>query len=764
MATIAEQQAHDLPGATTAATGEPTGLLSWLTTVDHKRIGILYLVTTCGFFGLGGLEALVMRIQLAQPQAKILDPDAYNALFTMHGTTMIFLSFTPMMLGFSNYFIPLMIGARDMAFPRLNAMTYWLLLFGGLLLYFSFLTGEPPNVGWFAYAPLTEAPYSTSHGVDYWILGITAISVGSVAGAINILVTVIKERAPGMTARNLPPFVWLSVLNTTVIIGAIPALTASQIMLLFDRQLGTHFFVVSTGGDALLWQHIFWFFGHPEVYIMILPLFGVLSEVFIAFSRKPLFGYPYVIGSGFAVAFLSYSVWVHHMFATGLSNWTEAAFGVAGLLISLPTGVLIFSWMATMWGGQIRFTTAMLFAISFIVTFTIGGISGVQFSLVPVDWQATDTYYVVAHFHYVLVGGSYLAVLSAMYYWFPKMSGRMLSEKIGKWHFWLTMVGFNLTFFPMHIVGLMGMPRRVYTYPDRPGWGTINMLETIGAFILAISILIFVWNVIRSLRRGEPAGDNPWDASSLEWATSSPPPAYNFVTLPPVPVQSRHPLWDHKRQLEVDADAARSDNDAHTSTNPVARTLRPVEDVITRLSTPVLATFAFIASEVVFFGSLIVTFVMYRTRDTSGPQPGDLEVTRTALFSIALFASSATMVLAGRRLRQGRQKGFRGWLLVTIALGVIFLYGQVTEYRRMYAEGITIDRNLFTSSFFTLTGFHALHVAIGIIALSILAWFAFTGKYQKKSAPVEAISWYWHFVDTVWLVVFSIVYLWTLFS
>lgn len=758
MATIAEQQTP-----ARSATSEPSGLLSWLTTVDHKRIGILYLVTTAGFFGLGGLEALVMRIQLAQPNATILDPDAYNALFTMHGTTMIFLSFTPMMLGFSNYFVPLMIGARDMAFPRLNAMTYWLLLFGGLLLYFSFLTGEPPNVGWFAYAPLTEAPFSTSHGVDYWILGITVISVGSVAGAINVLVTVIKERAPGMSARNLPPFVWLSVLNTTVIIGAVPALTASQIMLLFDRTLGTHFFVVSNGGDALLWQHIFWFFGHPEVYIMILPLFGVLSEVFIAFSRKPLFGYAYVIGSGFAVAFLSYSVWVHHMFTTGLGNWTEAAFGVAGLLISIPTGVLIFSWLATMWGGQLRFTTPMLFAISFIVTFTIGGMSGVQFSLVPVDWQATDTYYVVAHFHYVLVGGSYLAVLSAIYYWFPKMSGRMLSETIGRWHFWLTMIGFNLTFFPMHIVGLMGMPRRVYTYPDKPGWGTINMLETIGAFILAISIVVFVWNVIRSLRHGDPAGDNPWDAASLEWATSSPPPAYNFVNIPPVPVTSRHPLWDHQQNAAHEAtEQAPGTPEPIAVLKPAARTLKPAEDFVTRLSTPVLATVAFIVSEIVFFGSLIVTFIAYRTRDTSGPGPSDLDVPRTALFSIALFVSSATIVIAGRHLRHGRQRPFRLWLLVTIVLGLIFLYGQVTEYRQMYAEGVKIDDNLFTSAFFTLTGFHALHVAIGIVALSVLAWFAFTGKYQKKSAPVEAVSWYWHFVDSVWVVVFSIVYLWTL--
>ena len=745
--------------ATTAARPERTaasapsrteGLLSWITTVDHKRIGVMYIVTTGIFFGLGGLEALAMRVQLAQPRSELIDPNAYNALFTMHGTTMIFLSFTPMVLGFANYFVPLMIGARDMAFPRLNALTYWLLLFGGLLLYFSFLSGQPPEVGWFAYSPLNEPPYSTSNGVDYWIVGITVISIGSVAGAINVLVTVITERAKGMTGERLPLFVWMSSFNTLIIIGAIPALTAVQIMLLFDRQLGAHFFKVSDGADALLWQHLFWFFGHPEVYIMILPLFGVLSEIFSTFTHKHLFGYIYVVGAGFSIAFLAYGVWVHHMFTTGLSQWGTAAFGIAGLLISVPTGIKIFSWMATMWGGRIRFTTPMLFAIGFIVTFTMGGITGVHFSLVPIDQRTTDTYYVVAHFHYVLVGGSFMAVLAALYYWFPKMSGRMLSETLGKWHFWLTMIGFNLTFFPMHIVGLLGMPRRVYTYPDEPGWGWLNLTETVGAFILAASIILFLWNIWRSLRHGEIAGDNPWDAPTLEWATSSPPPVYNFATIPPVPITSGYPLWDLEGE---DEGQSRSDLVGGDEKSPG-------EDTISKISRPVLATAAFIASEVIFFGTLIVAYIAYHGRDSGGPSTDDLDVLKTGLFSVALFASSATVAIAGRQLRHGRHRSFLLWLLATILLGGVFLYGQLMEYRRMIDEGITIDRNLFTSTFFTLTGFHGLHVLIGIIALCVLAWLGFRGRFTEGESPaVEAVSIYWHFVDTVWIVVFSLVYL-----
>jgi cytochrome c oxidase subunit 1/cytochrome c oxidase subunit I+III len=739
MATIAEPRSRPA-----LATPRFERWFAWLATVDHKRIGILYLVTTGFFLLVGGVESLVMRVQLAVPNNHVLSPDEYDALFTMHGTTMIFLAVTPMLVGFANYFVPLQIGARDMAFPRLNALSYWFLLLGGLLLYFSFLVGSPPDTGWFSYAPLTERPYATSPAVDYWIVGITVVSLGSIVGAINILVTVLKMRAPGMSFTRIPLFTWTSILNTLIIIFAMPDLTAAQLMLLADRHLGAHFFDVSAGADPLLWQHLFWYFGHPEVYIMILPVFGVLSEIVSTFAGRRIFGYFGLVGSGIGIVVLSFGVWVHHMFTTGLGHWVVTAFGIAGMLIAIPTGIKIFNWLATMWGGRIRFTTPMLFALGFIVTFTIGGVTGVQFSIVPVDWQLTDTYFVVAHFHYVLVGGSYLAVLAAIYFWFPKMSGRLFDEGLGKWHFWSTMIGLNLTFFPMHVIGLMGMPRRVYTYPDRPWWGAINFAETVGAFILGGSVLFFLWNIVASLRHGQAAGDNPWDAATLEWATSSPPPAYNFATIPPVPIRSPQPLWSLDAPDRADAgDGDRFDG----------------------IATPVLATYVFIASEVIFFGALIVAFIAYRTRSASGPTPDDLDVPRTALFSLALFASSATVAVAGRKLRAGKRRGFQLWLLATIVLGVVFLFGQATEYRRMYAEHITIDRNLFTSAFFTATGFHGLHVTIGVLALSVLAWLGFTGGVgPHKRTAVEAVSIYWHFVDAVWVVLFSTIYLWAWLS
>ena len=734
-------------------TPKPERLFAWIATVDHKRIGILYLITTGAFLLIGGVEALLMRIQLARPENHFLSPKTYDALFTMHGTTMIFLAITPMLTGFANYFVPLSIGARDMAFPRLNALSYWFLLFGGLLLYFSFIAGSPPDTGWFSYAPLSEHPFTSGPSVDYWIAGITVVSFGSIAGAINILVTVITMRAPGMKANRMPLFVWMSALNTVIIILAMPDLTAAQLMLLIDRHLGAHFFDVSAGANPLLWQHLFWYFGHPEVYIMILPVFGILSEIVSTFAGRRAFGYAALVGAGIALVFLSFTVWAHHMFTTGLGHWPNYFFGLAGLAISIPTSVKIFNWLATMWGGRIRFTSAMLFTLGFIVTFTIGGISGVQFSLVPVDWQLTDTYYVVAHFHYVLVGGSFLAVIAAIYYWFPKMTGRLLDERLGKWHFWLTMLGFNVAFFPMHFLGLMGMPRRVFTYPDLPGWGAINFAETVGAFVLGGSVLIFIWNVAISLRHGQIAGDNPWNAGTLEWATSSPPPMYNFATIPPVPIRSALPLWDLSDDERADLTAKR-----RPSPSPAQG------GVADRIRASVLAVYVFVGSEIVFFGALLVAFIAYRTKSATGPGPDVLDVSRTALFTAALLASSVTIFLAGRSLRADDRRGVKLWLLATIALAVIFLYGQLTEYRQMYHDHITIDRNLFTSGFFTLTGFHLLHVTIGIMAIGVVAWLAFAGDLRSdRRTALEAVTIYWHFVDAVWVVLFSVIYLWTLF-
>jgi cytochrome c oxidase subunit 1/cytochrome c oxidase subunit I+III len=521
---------------------EREGLLTWVASVDHKQIGILYIISAMFFFFAGGIEALVIRLQLLAPGLHIISPETFDQMFTMHGTTMIFLFVMPMLTGFSTYVVPLMIGARDMAFPRLNALSFWIQLFGGVILYFSFLAGGAPNAGWFSYTPLSEKAYSSLAGVDYWIIAIACIGIGTLAAGINFVVTIICLRVPGLTIRRLPLFVWMTLVNSFLMIGALPLINAALAMLLIDRFFNAHVFDPAGGGDAILWQHYFWSFGHPEVYIMILPAFGIISEVIPVFSGKPIYGYEFIAASSVAIAFLSFTVWAHHMFAVGMSPAANLAFGISSMLIAVPTGIKIFNWTATMYGGRIRFTTAMMFAVAFLITFTIGGLSGVSFAVFPLDWQLTDTYYLVAHFHYVLFGGSAFGIFAGFYYWFPKMSGRMLSERIGVWHFWLTFIGFNMTFFIQHILGLAGMPRRVFTYPDLPGWAAMNLISSIGAFILGISVLVFVWNIFVSLGSGEVAGDNPWDAWTLEWATTSPPPPENFTRVPPV--RGRRPLWD----------------------------------------------------------------------------------------------------------------------------------------------------------------------------------------------------------------------------
>ncbi len=517
-------------------------LLSWVSSVDHKVIGVMYMVAALVFFVIGGVEALLIRIQLAAPQNTFLSPETYDQIFTMHGTTMIFLSVMPLLIGFSLYFIPLQIGARDVAFPRLNALGFWMFVFGGLLLYFSFIAGGAPDAGWFAYAPLSEKPFTTSPGQSYWAAGLLIVGSGSIMGAINIIATVISMRAKGMAMRILPLFTWMSFVNAFIILFALPSLKVALVMLLLDRLFNATFFIPTTGGDPLLWQHYFWLFGHPEVYIMILPAWGMISEVIPVFSRKPIFGYRVVAASSVAIAFLSFAVYAHHMFAVGLGHAFDLTFSAASFMIAIPTGIKIFNWIATMWGGRIHFSTAMMYSIAFLILFTIGGISGVTMATVPIDWQVEDSYYIVAHFHYVLFGGTAFAVLGGLYYWFPKMTGRLLSEKVGRWNFWLIFIGFNTTFFVQHILGLEGMARRVYTYPNLPGWGWQNMLSTIGSFILGLGVLVLVWNIITSLRSGAPAGDNPWNAWTLEWATSSPPPVENFERVPPV--KSARPLWD----------------------------------------------------------------------------------------------------------------------------------------------------------------------------------------------------------------------------
>jgi cytochrome c oxidase subunit 1 len=528
----------------------PTALHAWVVTVDHKRIGILYLVTTFVFFVLGGIEALLLRVQLWRAQLHTMDPDVFNQLFTMHGTTMIFLVVMPMLIGFANYVVPLMIGARDMAFPRLNAFSYWLFLFGGCLLYFSFLAGGAPNIGWFAYPPLSEHAFSRGTNTDYWILGIGVSGIGTLLGGINLVTTILTMRAPGMALGKLPLFAWMMLFTAILILFAIPTLTIIQAMLFLDRHYGARFFDPQNGGSALMWQHMFWYFGHPEVYIMALPAFGIISEVVPVFSRKVIFGYGSVAAATVAIAFISLGVWAHHMFAVGMGRGLDDFFSAASFLIAVPTGIKMFNWVATLYGGRIRFDSPMLFALGFLSMFLMGGLSGIILAAVPLDWQVTDSYFVVAHFHYVLFGGTLFAIMAGFYYWFPKMSGRLMNERLGRWHFWLQLLGFNLTFFPMHVSGMLGMTRRVYTYLPRRGWELWNQVATVGAFVLGIAFLFFFVNVFWSLRRGKPAGDDPWDAWTLEWATTSPPAPYNFEEVPTV--RSRRPLWDLKHPNDPD--------------------------------------------------------------------------------------------------------------------------------------------------------------------------------------------------------------------
>lgn len=527
-------------------------LLHWLSTVDHKEIGILYLCAALFFFLIGGAEALLIRSQLAVANNHLLGPEAYNQVFTMHGVTMIFFVMMPALLGLTVYLTPLMIGANEMAFPRLNAFSFWITFFGGLLLYFSFAAGGAPNAGWFNYAPLNENQYSSGPGIDYYAMGLLIAGIGSLTTGINIIVTILKYRVKGMTLKRLPLFVWMALVNAFLIIAALPSLNAALSMLLLDRLMEAHFFNTATGGSALLWQHLFWMFGHPEVYILILPAFGIYSEVFQVFSQKKIFGYVFVAASTVAIGLLSFGVWVHHMFATGLGNTVNSFFAASSMLIGVPTGIKIFNWIGTMYGGRIRLTTSMLFAVAFLVEFTIGGLSGIAFSIVPIDWQLTDSYFVVAHLHYVFVGGSLFSVFAALFYWFPKITGRQLNEKLGKWFFWLFVLGFNLTFFLQHFLGLFGMSRRMYTYQEIPWYTVLNLLSTAGAFLMGGAVLLLLYNGYKTLKAEPMTDKDPWNGFTLEWYADSPPAEKNFGDVPVV--SSRRPFWDIKNPHNRDYD------------------------------------------------------------------------------------------------------------------------------------------------------------------------------------------------------------------
>jgi len=803
-----------LPEAPAMAHAEREGLGAWLTTTDHKKIGLMYIGTALVFFLIAVVFAVLMRTQLMRPEMGFLSPEAYNQIFSMHGTTMVFLFGMPILIGLGNYLVPLQIGARDMAFPRANALSYWLLLAGGLVLYSSFFFGGALDTGWFSYAPLTLKAFSPHDGVTFWVVSLSLLGGSSVLGAINFIVTCLRFRAPGMKFTQMPIFSIATYINSYLILFAIPSLTAALALLYSDRQFGTSFFDPTGGGDPIIWQHLFWFFGHPEVYILILPAFGILSEVVPVFSRKPLFGRSSMIVMLGVIGFLGFTVWAHHMFATGLPNFFNAIMAGASMLIAIPTGVKIFNWLATMWGGSLKFSTPLLYSCALIALFTVGGITGVTLAVVPWDWQVTDTYYVVAHFHNVLIAGTVFAAFAGLYYWFPKMTGRFLSDRIGKVQFWLTALGFALTFLPLYAVGILGMPRRVYTYAPDLGWNEINFVSSIGGFVLSVGFLLLFYNIIVSLRSGEVAGENPWDAWTLEWATSSPPPHGNFTRLPQI-VGDR-PLYDAEHGYEDAGGRAGAVEWHDVPPEPEQRTITPFwvavgmlilgigllgvplvfiigfalilvtaavwmnmrwteiaptpppMDVEQRFSFIGLGTLLLIGSEAVFFASLIAAAIHLRIHNSALGGGSGVEVTLPLINTVILVTSGVTAHYAQTAFRARRKGRFFFLLVLTIVLGVVFLGGQGYEYLH---AGFGFADTVVTSSFFILTGFHGFHVACGIAALIYLL---FRARRELRRAPgqrdlpptspgtggmVDGATYYWHFVDAVWVFVFIVVYL-----
>jgi cytochrome c oxidase subunit I len=774
-----------LPREFAVARSEPRGLAAWLMGTDHKHVGLQYMVTALVFFCIGASIAITMRLQTIRPGMKVLSPEAYNRAFSIHGTTMIFLFAMPILIGFANYLVPLMIGARDMAFPRLNALSYWLFLFGGLLLYSGFLYGGVLDTGWFSYAPLTERAFSPHDGVSVWIVAISLLGISSVAGAVNFIMTMMRLRAPGMTWLRMPLFCQATFVNSFLILFAFPSLTVAVALLYLDRFYHTGWYNPARGGDPIIWEHLFWFFGHPEVYILILPAFGMMSEIVPIFSRKPLFGRTAMVISILVIGFLGFLVWAHHMFTAGLPTYFNTFMSATSMLIAIPTGVKIFNWLATMWGGALRFKTAMLFACAMIATFTIGGISGVLQASVPFDWQVNQTMFIVAHLHNVLFGGTVFIAFAAVYYWFPKITGRLLSDRLGKWHFWVILVGFLMTFMPMYELGVLGMPRHQYTYSAGLGWSLPELISGIGAFIIGAGIILFVVNIVRSLLVGEPAGDDPWDGWTLEWATSSPPAHGNFATLPVV--RSDLPLWDVKhpgerlspitsdRQPVYDtatAVAALHAEPSHADhwtklpfltaiailivgigllTNLLvsllgialllilaglwmsARWTVPEPPVMPRQRFTALGagTLLFLGSETVLFGALIGADLHLRIHSglTLGIH-GRLPTTLPIVNTVILMTSGIAAHYALTSYRKGRTAWFRFCLVATMVLGAVFLGGQAWEYTH---AGFGLSSGLTGESFFALTGLHGAHVTAGLLLLGYLFFRAARDRRRRPA-------------------------------
>jgi len=796
---------------------EGGGIWGWLTTIDHKRIALLYGASAVIFAMFGGFEALMVRTQLMYPDNHFISAQVYNQYFTTHGLTMVFLVIMPLETGFfGNFLLPLQIGARDVAFPRLNALSYWIFLFGAITLNLGWIYGGLPNGGWFGYANLSERYYSPGPNVDFFDLGLLVLGVSSVMSALNFFVTIVNMRAPGMTFMRMPMFIWSLLITVILILLAFPALTVGLIFLFMDRYFDAHYYRVIAGATPILWQHLFWIFGHPEVYIMILPAFGLISEVLPVFSRKPLFGYPMMAYSMVLIAFLSYGVWGHHMFATGMGPVADATFSITSMLIAIPTGVKIFSWIFTLWGGRLRFTVAMMFAVAFILQFTIGGLSGVMHASPPVDMEQTDSYIIVAHFHYVLGLGALFAIFAGLYYYWPKITGRYFNETLGKWHFWLAVWSFNATFFPMHFLGELGMPRRIYTYAPHMGWDFWNKWETLNAYIIALSFVPFLLNIFWSLTSGERASSNdPWDARTLEWSIPTPPPAYNFAEVPTV--TARDAFWVTKYG-DVEASGLTSAPPVIAPTvvdiskihipdpsiYPVFIGLglfvmtigmlaawyrivfmgaglllltvlamsfeylnwgeenpHSVEESFLKLDHRKVGLWSFIGSETVFFASLISTYMVYKSRSLGHFDAEILNIPLTSFSTFVLLTSSLLMVLALAAFQRNDSRWGTIWLLGTAFFGCVFLGGQVYEFGDFWLhEKMLFNSNLFSQCFYTLVGFHGFHVFLGVIWLIVMAIAGMMGKLNaKRSLAVEMCGLYWHFVDIVWVVIFVLVYL-----
>jgi cytochrome c oxidase subunit I+III len=798
------------------------GLFGWFGTVDHKRIGKRYLVTAFTFLLIGGIEALGMRLQLARANQALLGPEAYDQLFTMHGVTMIFWYASPILSGFANYLIPLMLGSRDMALPRLNAFTYWSFLLSGVFLYAAVPLGNAPHAGWFAYAPYTSAAYSPGYGIDFFALSLLFLTISTTAGAINFLVTIFRHRAPGMSLTRMPLFMYSTSTISASIIFSLPALTVACVFLELERRWGFHFFEPRQGGSPILWQHLFWFFGHPWVYVIFLPATGMISMLLPVFARRPIVGHTYVALATVLTGLVGFGVWVHHMFAVGMGFASMSFFSAASMTISLFSTVQVFAWIATIWLGRPVLTTSMLFALGFIANFIIGGLNGVVTAIIPFDWQVHDTYFVVTHLHYVLIGANVFPVFAAFYFWLPKMTGRMLDERLGRWSFWLMFIGFNLAFFPMHILGVLGMPRRIYTYPEGKNWGDLNLIASAGAFVLAVGIAISLWNFFVSRKRGAIAGKNPWNADGLEWSTESPPEVYGSVHIPTV--ASRHPLWDPHHEEEDPKDERLLDAGRFTASTtavdaiPIARA-RMAEDTVMPLMAALTLTVLFAAAltKLVWLAGAaalatlcVAAFWLWpeierkkeRIGEAPEPRPGPqfvtaiddrrgtramwwLIATELALFVMLFFSyfklgpwpnepppklalalvmlgvllvSSFVLHWGESRVEKGRTAQARAALAATVLLGAAFLVLQVFEYRE-HLKTVTPTANSYGSIFYTLTSFHALHLFVGLCMLVyVLMLPDLRGASWTPHRPYANAARYWHFVDVVWLFIVGILY------